>query len=422
MKHLLFSEVNTRGIGALKAAKTLGHKVTYLHTPGLGDQLYKVSIERLKPYIDCLVAVEDSFSPQCLYKEMARIHKNTPFDGAIGLIDFNIFGIADACYRLGIPFTSIDAVATCRDKAAARSKLERSGLSSILWQRIQTPKDLDVAAKIVGFPAFLKPVSAAGSLACRKVENLEDLYDAYDEFSASSKIGPIDKDKLVSSEMLLEGYLEGEMFSVEVAAQGNQIVPLCTGQRLRFSEDPVVELGTTIPTLVGVQQEAEIENYGVAVVRALGLDRGIFHVEIMYTNRGPVLIEANPRLMGGNGPVTISHAIGQDVYELLISIHLGMPIPYFQRANTAITSRVLASTEQKVLDRTPSMSWLQRYQRDLVTFTLNAEMGQLVNRIGSNFGVLGSFEVRGATPQESLQRAREIQLNVEQELGLTLAY
>ena len=68
----------------------------------------------------------------------------------------------------------------------------------------------------------------------------------------------------------------------------------------------------------------EIVEYTEKVLQAIGFQNGAIHAEIMYTNRGPVLVEVNCRLHGGNGAWVhpAKQCMGYDQLSMLMDVYL----------------------------------------------------------------------------------------------------
>jgi biotin carboxylase len=422
MMHLFFSELNLKGYNAIKTAKLMGCEVTYFYSEKYRQLFVKDTFDQICLHADRVIAVENSFSFDCLFEAVSKVHEKYPIDAGIALLDYNIAAISKTCDRLGIRFTSDHAISICRDKSKVRKLLSENGIRNTRWSLIRSESDLIEAAKNVRFPSILKPASSAGKLGCFLVKTFDELRERYLELLRTEQLVGIEKSQLISSEMLLEEFVEGELFSVEVASSLGEVKALCVGQRHCFSEDQRVELGTTVPPRISSEKTREIEDYAIQIVSLIGLDVGIFHVEIMLGKSGPVLIEVNPRMMGGNGPVTISHSIQKNVYELLIQLFCGKPIPSFIHSSNAITSRVLASATDEVLHTLPSLAPLVNFKDSILGFHVNASLGQRLQRASSNFGIIGSFEVIGSTPQESFDKANQIQSIIEKDIQIPLAY
>ncbi|WP_345278246.1 hypothetical protein [Streptomyces gulbargensis] len=92
-------------------------------------------------------------------------------------------------------------------------------------------------------------------------------------------------------------------------------------------ENPVLELGCTVPSDLPAAGEAALGRYAVEVRRAHGLDLGIFHVEVLHTPSGFRLLEVKPRLTGGSPPDTTTSVAGVDAFALLVDLFLGGPLP-----------------------------------------------------------------------------------------------
>lgn len=56
-----------------------------------------------------------------------------------------------------------------------RDVMKAAGLPTPKNMAVKTPEDLEEAAKVVGFPAVLKPTSGAASVGVIKIDSLGDL-------------------------------------------------------------------------------------------------------------------------------------------------------------------------------------------------------------------------------------------------------
>merc|ERR1711988_1318460 len=58
------------------------------------------------------------------------------------------------------------------------------------------------------------------------------------------------------------------------------------------------------------EKQDELVNYVFSVLDAVGLQNGPCHTEIMFTSRGPILVEVNARMHGLQGPRLIEECTG----------------------------------------------------------------------------------------------------------------
>lgn len=96
-------------------------------------------------------------------------------DGVITFCELAVPLVARLAEHLGLPGNSPEAVDTARNKHAARACMERAGLPTPRNSLIKSEADLADAAKHVGFPAVIKPISGAASIGVIRVDDEEQL-------------------------------------------------------------------------------------------------------------------------------------------------------------------------------------------------------------------------------------------------------
>merc|ERR1719277_1603075 len=97
------------------------------------------------------------------------------------MVELSVPLVARLCERLGLPGPPPAAVDAARDKHATRAALKRAGLPTPRNFLIHSEDQVQPAARHVGFPAVLKPISGAASLGVKKVTKEEELLHCYRE-------------------------------------------------------------------------------------------------------------------------------------------------------------------------------------------------------------------------------------------------
>merc|ERR1712226_44218 len=101
--------------------------------------------------------------------ELGRDGATGRADGIATFVELSVSMVARLAERLGLPGMSPAAVDSARDKHVTRDMLKTAGLPTPRNFLIKCAADVENAAKLVGFPAVLKPVSGAASLGVKKV-------------------------------------------------------------------------------------------------------------------------------------------------------------------------------------------------------------------------------------------------------------
>ncbi|CAM3460595.1 ATP-grasp domain-containing protein [Paracidovorax anthurii] len=301
--HIVFVDSNMVGLGALRAARQAGHFVTFVRSNRFAAFIQGVEMTGDPQYCDQVVQIESSLDEEELMGALSQLKRNGQLDAVITVLDFCTHVVARCAARLGVPGTRPDAVALAQDKAACRAHIAERGIRSVPFALVGDLESALARASEIGYPVIAKPKRGAASLLTAKIEAPEQMRAYFASLDRDLDV-PEGVIETLSEQTLIEGYATGPLFSVEIAAAGGDYRAMALSWRKRCSVDPSVELGTTIPAPVGEATAESLKDYALTVVRSLGLDLGIFHVELIQGEHGPVLVEVNPRIMGNASQIS----------------------------------------------------------------------------------------------------------------------
>lgn len=317
--HIAFVDSNPAALEAVRLAKAAGHRVTFLQS---ADPLYPPTEENLRTVqaVDRLVDGLVTTDADAVTAALAACHAEHPIDVVTSQHEMSTEAVAHACRALGLRGTDPDAVLTARRKDLCRDTLDRAGLASARHALAADEGEVLAAAERIGYPVILKPPSGGDSLLSYVARTPQEAVDGCRGILTGLDTVPADWRGQFRRGVLVEEYLTGPLVSVELGAKNGEFHPYCVSGRFRWAQDEVVELGSYIPSNLPPEHLDACTAYAVDVCRALGLDLGIFHLEIIHTDRGPVLVEVNPRVMGGALPTIYKHATGTDIFTGLLEI------------------------------------------------------------------------------------------------------
>ncbi|MFF7725819.1 acetyl-CoA carboxylase biotin carboxylase subunit family protein [Streptomyces sp. NPDC008001] len=336
--HLAFVDSNPAALQAIRLAKEAGHRVTYLqsaHTqyPLTDANLALVSsVDRL---VDGLVTTDHDVVTGAL----AECHAEHPIDFVTTQHEMSAEAVAVACRALGLRGTCPEAVLVARRKDRCRAALQAAGLASARFATAGDEAAALAAAERIGYPVVFKPPSGAAGMLARVVHDAGEARAAWYALQHGLDAVPEDWRGQFRRGVLIEEFLAGELVSMEFGVRGDRFFPLCISGRFRWAGDGVTALGSFIPADLDAQRATACWEYARQVCAAIGADVGVFHLELMVTPRGPVLVEFNPRVMGGGLPAAYRHATGQEIYTALLDILAGaddVPAPSFRAGCTAV--------------------------------------------------------------------------------------
>jgi biotin carboxylase len=204
--------------------------------------------------------------------------------------------LADDLGLTGNPFSNIDKMT---QKSVMHDALKEAGLRYIRGEEVSSLEDCLLFLEKTGKQdVVLKHVHGVASVGVHLVCGREELAAALrQEETAENMFGETE------NRLMLQERIFGEEYIVNTVSRNG--VPALTSvfryYKKQMPSGSIIYRGLEAVTELG-QRETELVRYAFDVVRALGITDGPVHGEYMIDEQGPVLIEANCRVMGGSAP------------------------------------------------------------------------------------------------------------------------
>jgi biotin carboxylase len=427
VKHVAFFETIEAGYKAIEAARRRNYRVTVFR--GRAQARFSPTPRALRATaaVDEVIELDDLDDLPAMLRCVEDLHARHPVTAIVPLWDNTVHCSAAAAALLRLTHPSVASVQKCRNKCRTREMLRQANVPSIAFASATSEAEVLERGAALGFPLFFKPATGSASLFAQPVLSEPELIRVYRHFATEAQRIGFFGGAPLGAEVLVEEILRGTMTSAEVAIAHDRIWVMAVGERKRWVENDAIELGTSMPpeTLPAADVKS-CADYAKEVVTALGLEVGMFHLEIMLTPEGPRLIEANPRVMGGNGPFLLTEFLGEDVFDLLLDIHEGGKLGDRTDCNSsrAVMSHVLASGRDC---RVPpfdesTLAFVREFSDTLVSFRLNLQPGQELRQVASNFDYFGGFQMRGQTISDAARTVAAFHRKLAEALQVPLAY
>lgn len=211
-------------------------------------------------------------------------------DGIMTLAtDMPMRAVAAAAAALGLPGISLETAIKATDKGEMIKALKKHKVESPWYTIINHPDELGTIGEQLTFPCIMKPTDNAGSRGVILINNPEELPEAYRYSSAQSRSGAV----------IAEEYMRGDEVSVEIMVVEGTVTVLAVTDKRTTGAPHFVEMGHSQPSILKAEAVESIKDLAVRAVKAIGIDCGPAHVEIMLTADGPKMIELGAR-MGGD--------------------------------------------------------------------------------------------------------------------------
>ena len=164
-----------------------------------------------------------------------------------------------------------DAITICHDKLLFSSWVEKN-IPEINIKRFVSPFDI----RECDYPVFIKPIEGRASIGCKIINNISEL------------------EKYIShwSNYIVQEYIVGDIVAVDIVSNRNH-KQLEIVQRLELLRN-----SNGCGIAVQIIDDELIRNYCIEIANKLELN-GVVNVEFFLTQKGPKIIEVNPRIPAG---------------------------------------------------------------------------------------------------------------------------
>lgn len=245
-------------------------------------------------------------------------------DGVLTFFENYVREAARVAAALELPGNPPEAVDAARSKVCTRELSARLGLPTPAAHRVRSLDELFAAAADIGFPAVVKPEFGASAAGCVRVDSFESLPGVYKlirdvvtpEHKAIFRAG---------NDLLLEQYLDGVEFDVDLILQDGECVFSSVSQNWPTAEPSFQETGLHLPPDHNKKAVRGLVDLSVQTVQSFGFRRRVLHVEGKCTSRGPRVIEVNARMGGTRIHQMVEAVWGVDLIEAQLRSCLDLP-------------------------------------------------------------------------------------------------
>lgn len=328
-------EPSSSGLDLIAAVTRAGYQALVL-SHNAADRV--VPADALRRWAAELVVL-DTNDPAAVLAGARSQHARRPIAGVLPGFEFYVPMAAELAADLGLPGLEPAVAQRVRDKALMRQALARAGVAGPRFRMVSTASELEAAAAAVGYPLVIKPTRSAGSVHVSLASGLPEVRAAY----AAIAVEPtLDLGTRLGADVLLEQYIAGPEFSVEGYVQNGRPVVVSITEKLVSEPPHFVELGHTVPAAIEPACERLIAGWTGDVVRALGIDCTVFHLELRLHNGLPHAIELGARLPGDSIGSLIELSRGVSLADIFVRLATGHQVDHTEVGTPGTASCVAA--------------------------------------------------------------------------------
>lgn len=389
MKRLLIIGASILQLPAIKRAKELG---------------YYVAVADYNPQAIGIPYADEYFNVSTIDEE--GVYQAAKAFGAEGIMtlatDMPMRSVAYACQKLGLTGICYDTAVKSTDKGEMIKAFEAAGVEHPWYYIINDPKQS--LPEGITFPCITKPTDNSGSRGVMLVNGREELEKAVAYSSENGRKGGV----------IVEEYMVGSEVSVEVIVwQGTPHVLQVT-DKLTTGAPHFVEMGHSQPSRLPEKDVAKIRDLACRAVKAVGIENGPAHVEIMLTKDGPKMVELGAR-MGGDCITThlVPLSTGIDMIKATMDISLGQApdiTPKFQKGSAIRFFDVPCGTITAIdgVEEAAAIAGAQEISFTKRVGDTTGEIGSSTDRVGFVIGQGETASQAVAACEAGLQRVKVI--------------
>ncbi|MEP6768449.1 MAG: ATP-grasp domain-containing protein [Acidobacteriota bacterium] len=330
-----------------------------------------------------------------------------PLGAVLGVDDDTAVTAAAIAQALGLRHASVAAAGAARHKGKMRDLLAAAGVPVPAHRVFPRSSDSAESARAAGYPCVLKPTFLAASRGVILARDADEFRRAWE------RIGRILDEPEVrarggdaAEEILAEEFIPGPEVAVEGLLTAGELRVLALFDKPDPLEGPFFEetLYVTPSRLPNETQDA-VAGVVAHAAAALGLSEGPVHAEVRLGPRGPVLIEAAARSIGGLCSRTLRFGTGLSLEELIVRHALGLPASA-SREEAAAGVMMIPIPRAGVLERVTGLEEA-RAVNGIVEATITLRPGQRLVPLPEGWRYLGFLFSRADTPEQAEQSLRE---------------
>lgn len=426
MAHVVFIDSTPTGLNAFRTARSLGHQVTFVRPTRASSFVTIMSkdpgkLEGQLRDVDRYIEV-DTLEDEHLFPVLEQLHNDIPIDTIISSAETGIMSAARAAQKWQTRYPSPQQLGNAVFKHQLRETLARHGIRSPRFE-VLSEEALFSGPQTIDYPFVVKPVRGFAkqySAICYSPADFTEYLRNLREDRANSSL----IDSVVAHEYIIEEYVTGTLHSAETIVRDGKVMLYATTTRYRAHYYDLLELAAVMPSGLPEADRECIRDYLQQIFNALEIAIGLYHVELLMTEEGPVLVEINARMMGSVSPIMYQIQTGQDAFAHLIRLHLGDALTVndegFTNAGSTLAVGARHGGHISESFRPEKLAALLKAY-DIPHNTLNIEANKFVGRYGGNFSIMGHVIILAESPEAVAEKGHRFLCEIDQLIGLETA-
>jgi biotin carboxylase len=297
-----------------------GDTVTFVEEPDVVRKRdIRASLARTEPACEL---VEWEYQRPAAADRFYVAHRDLRPAAIVPVVEYAVAFAARLAERYGVPGAGGGAVELLCDKHLLRQVAAEAAIPNPRSRAVDGPGDVLEFMREHGGPVVLKPANRQASVGTRVLRELEEVQAAWRECVAQDE-GIFVPDRPRALRMLVEQFVEGDEFSVELLVRDREALFCNVTGKLLFPGARPVEQAHTVPASIPPELTKLLRGETLRVLDAVGFHTGFVHCEWIVRRGVPYLVECAGRMPGDSIVPLIMQAWQADVLGWFLSVMRG---------------------------------------------------------------------------------------------------
>ena len=228
--------------------------------------------------------------------------------------DFSAISSAYVAEQLGFPgHDSYETTKLLHHKDSYRKFSLSYGIPTPLAKGFEDIEGALLAVKNFRFPVIVKPVDMTGGKGISKIENISEARLALENAFSISR----------SKRIVIEEFIVGSRHGFSTFVRDGKVV-FHFSDNEHYYKNPYMVSAASTPSVVPAEAIDLLVHQTEKIASLLSLKTGVFHVQFILSNNGPIIIEICRRPPGDLYIKFVEHATGVDYSSWIVKSSAGL--------------------------------------------------------------------------------------------------
>lgn len=362
----------------------------------------------LLPFAKRMFTIDNKWDENEMFSIAKQAYIENDCLGIISFLDSSTIAYGMLSDYFNLNYFSEETARILSNKIRVRELLTKEGLNSVNFCTAKSVSEIYDAMETWKTPVVIKPSDRSASKGVVIVRDSKDIEAAYKESLLYSK----------NKEILVEEYIEGIEYCAEYFIVDSTPYIMAVSEKEVLNEKYCVELKDVTPARLPLEDYDKINKYLSKVIRAIGFNNGIVHIELKKENDMISIIEINSRCAGGNLLESVYHLSGYNPYtnlaNLLCKVRDEVSIPKLIDYNADSLFTIFDTFSYKgrsgvikKIENTQVFNEIKRYPEE--KFFLYVNKGNFVGETENNEDSIGSIYLMDKEYDSLITRCKQLE-------------